>query len=295
MKRKLADSRAEARWQKRGFRGGAFTLIELLVVIAIIGILAAMLLPVLNRAKLKGQTVCCINNVKQLAYAWTMYADDFSGTLVPNWVLDKRAWIDSDTNDTHGYIESYPCATNIQLLMSGLLFRYNPNVGVYRCPAALKGPSALQPNVPIVRNYSLEGRMGGANKSEAYKYNVSGTDDDTQWVLGDQFLQYQKIAEVVRPSPAEAMTFVDESIESIDDGFFAVNYGFYPDYWQNTPTARHGMAGVFSFADGHSESWRWRVLNHEQGGFLSIIGPDGDTTVDVQRVRRAVFRLRDQP
>ena len=92
-----------------------------------------------------------------------------------------------------------------------------------------------------------------------------------------------------KPGPVEAITFVDESIQTLDDGYFAVNANNLTT-WQNSPTTRHVKAGVFGFVDGHAENWKWRALSRDQNLDAPSLQNGINTLIDLQRLQRAVFR-----
>ena len=75
-----------------------FTLIELLVVIAVIAILAALLLPVLARAKFQAKNALCISNLRQLGMIAFQYADENSGSLFEGYLdVPDRVYSDPPT------------------------------------------------------------------------------------------------------------------------------------------------------------------------------------------------------
>lgn len=266
-------------WTSAGPLRRGFTLIELLVVIAIIAILAGMLLPALGKAKTKAQATQCLSNLKQLNLAWIMYYGDNNDRLILNHLGTTNAWIG-------GNVASLQGATNELDIRNGRLFPYNSSIGIYRDPATSELPNDLKSQrakIPkgLVRTYSMSGRMGGHS--------------DQAGILGNKFPIFLKFGEIVVPSPSGSLVFVDESKETVDDGFYATQ-GPTSKIWQNSPTARHGKSAAFSFADGHAEIYRWRILSVDQDLDTPAASSKGGNSIeDLKRMQRIVVGPENVP
>jgi prepilin-type N-terminal cleavage/methylation domain-containing protein len=224
----------------RSIRRCGFTLIELMAVIATIATLAALLLPVLTKAKIKAQQTKCISNLHQLGLAWAQYYGDYAGELVESYPTNNPdAWV-------QGNMTVATEATNTPMIEAGKLYPYDRNAAIYRCPGD-KGVTINQQLVASVRSYSMNCFMGGRDAALAPIPNTAS--GYVPFFTKDSDL----------PHPADMWVLLDEDERSINDGFFLTDPT--ASIWFDFPAIsdhRHNFGYVLNFADGHSEIWRLR-------------------------------------
>ena len=206
------------------------------MVIAIIAVLMAILIPALHRAREQGRRAVCLSNLKQLTMAWIMYADDNDDVLVngaigysdqdTGWGKHKGeiAWVDALRTGWQNLEEQEDA------IRAGALWPYIKDVKMYKCPTGRKEEALT---------YAIMFSMNAVNHTP------------TQGVRGAHI---KRKSEIYNPAPALRLVFIDEGWMTPDA--FAVEYN--SENWWDDPPVRHGDGTTLSFADGHSDHWKWK-------------------------------------
>jgi len=245
-----------------------FTLIELLIVVAIIAVLLSILAPALRKARDQAKLTFCLHNLHSLTQPWIMYADDSKDRLMNartsriRKVSDSPLIYDWNNNAYPTWVGWWDGDSNDEkaqkaCLELGLLFPYCQSTEFYLCPA----------HEPYEewRTYSIGDSMNGYDS-----------------VDGGEVIK--KLGHI--KFPEERMVFIDEGFATTESWTIYANR---VQWWDWVPL-RHGEGTSVSFADGHSEYWRWndeRTVLFSQGQMDSVTAAQNNR--DFQKIQRAVW------
>jgi prepilin-type processing-associated H-X9-DG protein len=208
---------------RHSLRRPTSTLIELLVVVAIIAVLAAILLPALNKAKDRARNLLCLNNLKQIETAEFMYLDDNDGWYTPGnrWLAYQAEYTNTDLAFLvwSGYGKSH------------LYAQANP----YKCPLVYKGSIwdgaygegfRVLAGGTYVTDYTRSSPLHGTNVADPQDGNL--------------YTRYRKVSNLEHSTDTVLDHIDGYSGERVDSSYFHVQFRHY-----------NGSRINASFADGH--------------------------------------------
>jgi prepilin-type processing-associated H-X9-DG protein/prepilin-type N-terminal cleavage/methylation domain-containing protein len=258
------------RAQKPGRSGrGGFTLLELTAVVAIITILVSLLCAALNQTKARALRLTCLDNMRQLQFAWQLYIGDNQEAMP----LNRTAPAPSGPrfiargSSTNSWVAGNPLADlTTDKIRQGTLYPYVRSDSIYRCPM---DDSTVTGHADTLRtrSYSMSAFLGG--------------DPDLR--------PAPKVLATELARPQNVFVFIEEHPLSVWQSSFLVipmrpgqiSAANAAASWLSTPSDRHNQGCNISFADGHIEYWRWYTPKTPSDGTQL-----SSTPLDMNDIRR---------